>query len=115
MGPTRENLVLHPLAALSFDNKLVIIFYQVPSIFRPDSTFGSVTETIDKMIEEYVTRELNRIALPIKGAQEFDPEEFRVSDCLNCHLSSCIMRTKNSLTFVLTQNTYCLNNSKCMR
>ena len=73
---------------------LVIIFYQVPSIFRPDSTFGSVTETIDKMIEEYVTRELNRIALPIKGAEEFDPEEFRVSDCFECHLSSCIMMTK---------------------
>ncbi len=50
----------------------------VPSLFRPDSNFGSVTETIDEMIENYVDRESRKIVLPIKGAKPFDPEEFRV-------------------------------------
>ena len=50
----------------------------VPSLFRPDSNFGSVTETIDDMIENYVDKESRKIVLPIKGAKPFDPEEFRV-------------------------------------
>ncbi len=51
----------------------------VPSIFRPDSNFGSVTETVDAMIEKYIDVESNKPVLPIKGAKPFDPDEFRVT------------------------------------
>jgi hypothetical protein len=51
----------------------------VPSLFRPDSNFGSVTETIDEMIEKYIEAEMRKPVLPVKGAEPFYPDEFRVS------------------------------------
>ena len=52
----------------------------VASLFRPDSNFGSVTETIDEMIDKYIETESSKPVLPVKGAQAFDPDEFRVTD-----------------------------------
>ena len=50
----------------------------VQSVFRSDSNFGSITETIDSMIENYIEEECNKPVLPVKGAEPFYPDVFRV-------------------------------------
>ena len=66
----------------------------VPTVFRPDSNFGSITETIDNMIESYVEAESSKRLLPVKGAQPFNPDEFRVS--VNCRMSVDLPRVSAS-------------------